>query len=172
MTSFVFEPLGPHHDRAGFTCSNPTLDDFIRTKARKERDAGYGSVFAMVDAAAPTTIAGYYTLSAHSIDISALDDRLRKKLPKYPVIPVTLLGRLARASFLKGTRAGETILIDALTKSVRSAADIGSHAVVVDAIDDRAGEFYRRYGFIPVKNDARRLYLPMETVRKLGLTEP
>ncbi len=169
MISFIFEPLGPHHDRAGFACGNAALDDFLQTKARKERDLGYGRVFVMVDPAAPTAVAGYYTLSAHSIDISALDDRLRKKMPKYPLVPVTLIGRLARSLHLKGSRRGETLLFDALRKSLRSAAKVGSHAIVVDAIDAPAADFYRRYDFIPLKGAANRLYLAMETVRKLGL---
>lgn len=172
MTSLIFEPLETHHDRDGFTCGNQILDDCLRTKARKERDLGYCSVFVMVDANEPTAIAGYYTLSAHSIDISALDDRLRKKIPKYPLVPVTLIGRLARAMRLKGTRSGEALLFDALRKSLRGASTVGSFGVVVDAIDVRAADFYQRNDFIPVKSDAKRLYLPMDTIRKLGLTDP
>lgn len=172
MAPFSFELLGPHHDRAAFSCGNPALDDYLWTKARKERDLGYCSVVVMVEGTTPSAIAGYYTLSAHTLDISALDDRLRTKMPKYPLVPVTLLGRLARASHMDGRHAGETMLMHALAQSARSAATIGSHAVVVDAIDDRASEFYRRYGFIAVKSDARRLYLPMETIRKLDLNVP
>lgn len=171
MASLIFEPLGNHHDRNGFACGNAVLDDFLRTKARKERDLGYCTVFVMVDPAAPTVIAGYYSLSAHTLDISALDERLGRKIPKYPLIPVTLIGRLARAQTRAGTRIGEALLFDALRKSLRGATKVGSYAVVVDAIDSRAADFYRRHDFIPVKGTTNRLFLPMETIRKLGLDQ-
>jgi uncharacterized protein (DUF1778 family) len=87
------------------------------------------------------------------------------------LIPVTLIGRLARAQNRVGTRSGETLLLDALRKSLRGATKVGSYAVVVEAIDSRAADFCQRHDFIPVKGTTNRLFLAMETVRKLGLDQ-
>src|ERR1700722_8557804 len=103
----TIEPFGPHHDRAAFSCGNGSLDDFIRTKARKERDLGYGAVFVAVDDDNPKAIVGFYTLSSHSIILDGIDAATRKKLPRYPTVPATLLGRLARDSRFRGERIGE-----------------------------------------------------------------
>jgi hypothetical protein len=40
-------------------------------------------------------------------------------------------------------------------------------AVVVDAIDENARGFYRRYGFIDIPNHPNRLFMPMKTVVQL-----
>jgi len=40
-------------------------------------------------------------------------------------------------------------------------------AVVVDAIDENARAFYRRYSFIDIPNHPNRLFMPMKTVAQL-----
>ena len=164
-----FQRLAAHHDRAGFTCGVGALDDFIRTKARKENDLGYCSVFVMVDAESPSVIDGYYSLSSHHIEVIGIAEDRRKRFPRYPHVPTILLGRLARSVTRRGAGVGERILMDALKRSLQSAGNVGAHAVVVDAINEEAHRFYRKYGFISIVDSNNRLYLPIETIRKLGL---
>ena len=38
---------------------------------------------------------GYYTLSAAMVDVCDIAPDLAKSLPRYPQLPVTLIGRLA-----------------------------------------------------------------------------
>jgi hypothetical protein len=45
--------------------------------------------------------------------------------------------------------------------------NIASVAVVVDAIDENARAFYRRYGFIDIPNHPNRFFIPMKTVAQL-----
>ncbi len=52
------------------------------------------------------------------MNISGMDEELDKNLPRYPVLPATLLGRLAVDSSYRGKRFGELILIDALKKAL------------------------------------------------------
>ena len=41
------------------------------------------------------------------------------------------------------------------------------HAIIVDAIDDRAMKFYRSFGFVSLSPDApRRMYIPVATALK------
>jgi N-acetylglutamate synthase-like GNAT family acetyltransferase len=63
------------------------------------------------------------------------------------------------------------LLIDALERIVLAAAGIGIYAVELYALTDNAKRFYLKYGFIPLKDDARHLYLPLETMRQSLLSE-
>jgi GNAT superfamily N-acetyltransferase len=168
-SALTIEPLGPHHDRAGFSCGNTSLDDFIKTMARKENELGYGAVFILVEDRNPRMIAGYYTLSSHFIRLDVIDAASRKRLPRYPTVPATLIRRLARDLRFRGTGAGEILLMDALRRASRSSGQVGSHAVTVDAIDDNAVAFYAKFGFIPLLGESRRLWLSMALIGGLAL---
>lgn len=167
--SLEVEPLSPHHDRAGFACGHGTLDDFIKTKARKEQELGFSAVFVAVSERQCSIIAGYYSLSSHSIEVQGIPSEVRKRFPRYPAVPTTLLGRLARALQFRGQRVGEFLLLDALSRALHSSQDVGSYAVVVDAIDGAAISFYSKYGFLPTEEHPSRLYLPIASIKRLDL---
>ncbi len=126
-----------------------------------------GAAAPFVAVARKSTVVGYYTLSAFSINLPQLPASQIKKLPKYPAVPATLLGRLAADRGHRGRRLGECLLMDALARSLRTSAEIASYAVVVDAKNDEASAFYRRYGFVPLKDYPNRLFLPMKTIAGL-----
>ena len=110
-----------------------------------------------------TTVAGFYTLSAHLVNLPELPIEFAKKLPRYPFVPATLLGRLAISSAFQGQGLGEFLLMHALESSRRVAAAM----VVVDAKDEAARNFYLRYGFVPLESQPNRLLYPMKTIEKL-----
>lgn len=166
---FEFRPLGPDHDRAAFACGETSLDDYLRTRARKEHDLGFCAAFVLSPTTAPTVVAGYYTLSALSIELAGIPEPLRKRFPRYPLVPVTLLGRLARSLDYKGQDLGELLLINALDRAQRAAESVGSHAVVVDPLGEGARRFYETYGFVALAGGGSRLYLPVATIEKLRL---
>ncbi|MBV8630158.1 MAG: GNAT family N-acetyltransferase [Silvibacterium sp.] len=114
-------------------------------------------------------IAGYYTLSADNIRVEDLPAELvkRLKLPRYPVLGATLIGRLARDLGFKGMGIGELLLVDALKVANRMSRKIASVGVVVDAIDANAHRFYEAFGFLPFPESERRLFLPLRTVQEL-----
>ena len=114
-----------------------------------------------------TTILGFYSLSASSINAADLPPDLAKKPPRYPHLPVTLLGRLAIDQSSKGQGLGQCLLLDALYRSVQAAAAIAAMAVVVDARDAAAAAFYERYGFMTLSASEGRMFLPMKTVAAL-----
>jgi len=113
------------------------------------------------------TIAGYYTLSQYSIDPGQLPAELQRKLPKYDKFPATLLGRLARSKQFRGAGLGEMLLMGALRKALELSRSIASFAVVVDAKDRAAREFYLRYGFVDLPEHPNRLLMQMKTVEAL-----
>jgi GNAT superfamily N-acetyltransferase len=79
-----------------------------------------------------SSILGYYTLSSYGIDVGELPADVVKKLPRYPLIPATLLGRLAVDRRYQGQGVGEFLLMDALHRALVQSAEIGTAAVVVD----------------------------------------
>jgi predicted N-acetyltransferase YhbS len=107
-------------------------------------------------------IAGYYTLSATTVELEKLPADLTKKLPRYPRLPATLLGRLARAIAFKGQGVGDLLMVDALKRSYENSSVIGSVAVVVDPKDTRAAKFYGTFGFQPL--DGQKMFLPMKAI--------
>lgn len=90
------------HDRAGFHCGVPELDDYLHRFAMQHTRKGVTSVHVLVDSQRPSEILGYYSLSAAQIDVLKLSDADRKKLPRYPV-PCFRMGRLACRTERLGT---------------------------------------------------------------------
>ena len=114
-----------------------------------------------------STVRGYYTLSSFAIDIESYPPEWARKLPRYPLLPATLLGRLAVDHSLHGQGLGALLLLNAIDRARRSSVEIGSTAVVVDAIDGSAAAFYRKFGFLPMAERDDRLFLPMAAVARL-----
>jgi GNAT superfamily N-acetyltransferase len=68
----------------------------------------------------------------------------------------------------QGRGLGARLLIDALTRCLTLSQSLGVYAVVAAAIDEDAKKFYLKYGFTPMLDDDRRLYLPLTTVEKMA----
>jgi GNAT superfamily N-acetyltransferase len=163
---YRLEPLGKHHDRAGFSCGVESLDVYLKTQASQDMRRKANAVFILVPEDSPGTIAGYFTLCAYRLSPGTVPEAAQKHLPRYPVVSATLMGRLAVGSTLQGRGLGSVLLAKALAKAYENAGVVGSSMVVVDAIDERAARFYRAHGFIQLP-EAMRLVLPMRTIAGL-----
>jgi predicted GNAT family N-acyltransferase len=110
------------------------------------------------------TIAGFYTLSQYAVDLVQLPPELAAKLPRYPEVPATLLGRLAIATAFRGQHLGEFLLLDALHRSWQQSGQVASAVLIVDAKDQAARKFYEHFEFISLPAAPSRLFLPMATI--------
>ena len=160
------EALGRQHDRSQFSCGSEPLDRYFRAQAGQDARKRVAAPFVLCEGDGAAVL-GYYTLSAISVDIGAWPENVAKKLPKYPVVPATLLGRLAIDRQLQGKGVGEYLLMDALHRSLQAAHQVAALAVIVDAKDARAVAFYRHYEFTPFEDQPARLFLPMGVIEKL-----
>jgi GNAT superfamily N-acetyltransferase len=160
--------LRSDHDRAEFSCGHDSLDTFLKKFATQNQKSGVSQTFVALKPGG-LTVHGYYSLAAGSVKFQDLSETQRKGLPRHPV-PVVLLGRLAVDKRAQKQGLGEHLLLDAMRRIDQTAAEIGIHAIEVDAIDDSAKQFYLRYGFTELLDDPRHLYIPMKTVRMLKLT--
>jgi GNAT superfamily N-acetyltransferase len=165
--AWVMEPLRSDHDRASFSCGNASLDRYLKEQAGQDLRRGCATPFVLLPEVVETSILGYYTLSSYGVDVGELPADVAKRLPRYPLIPATLLGRLAADQRHHGQGVGEFLLMNALHRASVQSAEIASAAVVVDAIDERALRFYKHFGFIAFPSITGRLFLPMKTVADL-----
>ena len=158
------EPLGAAHDRQTFRCSVEPLDRYFHHQVGQDARRGLASCFVAVHLP-DEGICGYYTLSATSVLLGDLPPVLANKLPRYPRIPATLLGRLAVDHHFRGRQIGRLPHYDAMTQTCRTT--IATAMLVVDPKDEEAAVFYSRYGFLPFGTAHRQLYLPIQHIRKI-----
>jgi predicted GNAT family N-acyltransferase len=163
---YRIKPLSKTHDRSGFACGVEELDRYLKQQARQDADKRVAAAFVLL-APPANQVRGYYTLSASTVTANELPADLAKKVPRYPQLPVILLGRLAVDRQLKGQKKGEFLLIDALRRSLEAASLIGAMAVLVDAKNETAAAFYKHFGFTPLTEQPARLFLSMKTVVEL-----
>lgn len=165
VSHFLIEPFDPaKHRREEFDCGVAVLNDFLRLRARKEMEMGTSACFVLVPERDSGAIAGFYTLSAATIVRTALPEALTKKLPRYPELPATLLGRLARDVKFRGQGIGDRLLASALHRAVAASREVASWAIVTDPKDEAAHRFYASFGFQPLTET--RQFLPMATASK------
>lgn len=165
---FRFEPLDKKvHNRAAFSCEHEALNVYLKEKASQEVQKRVAAVYVLTPDG--NTVAGYYTLSQYTIEPGELPDEAAKRLrlSKYDKLPATLLGRLARSKEFRGAGLGDILLMGALEKALLHSRNIASLAVVVDAKDEKARNFYLSYGFVDLPDHPNRLFMPMQTIEQL-----
>ncbi len=162
----IIAPLGRQHDRKSFDCGEPSLNQYLNRYASQDIRRRVNRVFAASPPDAPQQVIGYDSLSAGSLNATTLPEAFRQRLPRYSV-PVVVLGRLAVTKSHQGTGLDSILLADSLQRVVQASQVMAVYAVVVDALNGRAAEFYRQFGFIPMPSQPLKLFLPMESVATL-----
>jgi len=167
------ECLEKTHDRASFDCGNDGLNRYLKELASQELKRRTAAVFVLVHEGA-SRVLGYYTLSQSSVLLDDLPDRLRKRLPRYPQIPATLLGRLAVDQSCRGQGHGGLLLMNALERAWKASKEAASFAMVVDVLDIQPDPlaFYLHHEFQPLPTQPRRLFLPLQKCDELFVDNP
>lgn len=146
------------HDRSRFDCGSPVLNEYLRRLAEQRRRKGVSATFVLVDTDAPREILGYYSLSAAQLDAAELRESDRKKLPRYPV-PCFRLGRLAIHRERHGLGFGKLLIACAVDRCLKARSGVAAYALIVDAKDENARQFYQHYGFMACAGQPMTLYL-------------
>lgn len=153
------------HNRKNFTCEEDSLTHYIRKQVSQDIRKRLATCFVAIDER--QNVVGYYTLTSESLGRELIPEKYLKQVPKNYNAPVILLGRLARDISAKGTGLGEYLLLDALFRSYQlSNESIGAMAVVVDPINEKAIDFYKKYGFEQLP-DSEKMFLPMKVIEQL-----
>jgi len=161
----VISPLDRRHNRGAFSCGKDPLDTYLQRQASQDMKRGLAAVF-ILEGESDTDIAGFYTLSSFSIDAGDLTELAAKGLPQERPVPCTLLGQFAVHEKWQGHGVGAWLLGYVLQEVMAHAEGVGSFALVVDAVDKGAHDYWLHCGFLPFPNSPNRLFLPMKTLRK------
>lgn len=167
MTALHIRVLDKQVDTASFSCGQVAQDAYIQHFASQDVRRKVARVFVASPQGSPHTLAGFYTLSAASVQCSDLPATMARKLPQYP-IPVALLGRLAVSTAQQDQGVGSVLVVDACKKVLQAHAMLAVAGLVVDAKDHNAARFYKHLGFTPLNQQAQRLFLSMQVLRGLA----
>jgi len=167
VEALAIELLSERHDGERFDCGDEALNAYLRRQASQDARRNAAVTYVLSGATAPREVLGFYTLSSLAVALADLPDSISRRLPRYPLVPATLIGRLAVDTRHRGRRLGERLLVDALQRSLDASRRVASAAVFVAAKDDEAASFYLRYGFTPLPTQPRRLFMPMKTIARL-----
>jgi GNAT superfamily N-acetyltransferase len=170
----VTQPLARTDAASGFQCEHEALNRFFRQEAGQNQRRDMSRTWVLrrpEDCPGLPLVLGYYTLTAGSVERATLPEEVAKRLPRYP-IPAVIIARLARDSRVKGLGYGEVLLDDAHRRALQASAQVGAAAVIVDAKDSRARDFYQRFGYEPLVTSSlegerwpQRMFLLMATLR-------
>jgi ribosomal protein S18 acetylase RimI-like enzyme len=116
------------------------------------------------NATVPKPIIGFFALNLCQIKAETLSPEQAKKLPRD--VSAVRLGRLARAKEFRGQGIGEILLIAAMHKFTEIFNIAGGIGLFVDAKDQKAKEFYERFGFVSLPSNEFELFLPVKTIQE------
>lgn len=154
------EALTVAHDVSEFSCGKPTLDHWLKTRALSNQEKGFTAVMVVHD---DGRVVGYYGLAPTAVVPSVLSRSVRTGQPPDPV-PCLLLGQLATDTAWAGRGIGTGLLKHALQRCVQAAALVGGRALMVNAVDAEAAQFWQRRGFLPSKDDPLVLFRPISAI--------
>lgn len=157
------EPLGRRHDISQFNSGVSSIDTWLRSKAHLNEAKGGARTYVICDG---ERVVGFYSLAASAMEKRRLSSRESRNMPE--PVPVILLGQLAVDTRHQGMGLGVGLLADAVRRSLVAASLIGARAVVVQAVNERAKNFYERFGFRPFSDrEAFMLAVRMSEVREV-----
>lgn len=157
MTLKKPEPLNKEHDLSDFNSSYPELDEWLKKYAFQANTAGSAKTYIVSD---DDKVVGFYSLAVGQVDTIEVSERIKAGMGRHP-IPVVVLARLAVHVTYQGSGIGKAILRDAIQKTLSIAEQGAVRALLVHAIDEKAAQFYQRFGFeySPVRENQLLLLL-------------
>jgi GNAT superfamily N-acetyltransferase len=154
----VYDPK--YHFTSDFNCGNEVLNNFLIKNATNYEKIGASKTYVLSE---ENIVVGYYSISASTVEPKKIDIRW----PRHP-IPVLLIGRLAVDSKAHGQGIGRILVADIFQKALIISKIIGCAAVVTEAKDEAAIQFYRKCAFKNFKEDISKLHISMRTISELG----
>lgn len=156
-------PIAAHHNRRNFDCGDSDLNLYLQRYARQNHKSGGAKCFVSVADHEADRILGYYTLSSASLLYDRTPGLLRRGLGRYDV-PVFRLGRLAVDVSVQGRGLGGKLLLAAGKRALLVAEHVGGVALLIDAKNERAADWYQSYGAQPLSDAPLSLLLPLRTI--------
>ena len=156
------EVLQAHHQKKSFNCGQDDLNKFIKQYASQHLKSGTSKTYVAIDDDTQQ-VRGFYCLSSTSIGFDGVDVVLTQRLPRYP-LPCVVIGRFAVDQTAQGRGIGKVLLAHALKQVSKVAQIIGVNFIVIHAKDQKAMEFYQRFGSISLTSNPLTLIYPVSEI--------
>lgn len=156
------EPINKQHNRAEFNCGDADLNEFLYRHARQNHDKGGAKTYLAIDDSTQK-ILGFYSLSPASIAYERTPAVIKHGLPRHEV-PVFRLGRLAIDVSAQGQGLGGQSLLAAGRRCLLVATQAGGVALLIDAKNERAANWYTSFGAVSLLDTSLSLILPFKTI--------
>lgn len=164
-SAFITQVIDKGHRVKEFECSRPQLTDYLKRFARQTTSKGGARTFVATAEDDPTLVIGFYSLVASEISAAQASAELKKGLGNYP-LPGFRLARLAVDKRFEGLGLGGRLLLDAGFRCLAAATQVGSKAMFIDAKDDTAANFYRRFGATSLPDSPLVLVWPLAMIEE------
>ncbi len=148
-------PLTAEHDLSSFNCGKPELNKWLGDYALASQKADLARMWVLIE---DDRVIGYFSLVMGHVR--------PEDAPQKLVRGMVLLARLAVDGSAQGRGLGADLLAYALVPACRAGEVVAARLVAVDAIDERAATFYRRWGFLPVPAQPLKLYRRIKDIRR------
>jgi GNAT superfamily N-acetyltransferase len=154
------EPLADHHPVEDFTSGEPSLDDWLKRRARANQASGATRTYVVCEG---VKVLGYYALASGALSVESAPGRFRRNMPD--PIPVAVLARLAVDRAYQGRGVGRALFRDGARRVAHAADAIGIRGIVLHAISEQARKFYLALGFDPCPHEPMMLVVTLSDVR-------
>lgn len=155
------QPLLAVHRLGEFECGEPVLDEWLKRRAMNNQLTGASRTFVVIDD--ENRVCGFYALAAGAVAHQIATSSVRRNMPD--PVPVMVLGRLAVDLRAQGSKLGAAMLQDAVYRAVSVSQNTGVRALLVHALNDRAKQFYKHYGFQESPQHPMTLMLRLNTLK-------
>jgi GNAT superfamily N-acetyltransferase len=156
-------PLKKEHRLDVFDYGTLALNTFLKNRAFQSEASPVSRTYIL--SSEEGQVIGYYSLVYGSISPWDVPEGIRQGAGNYPV-PLIIIARLAIDQCFQQKGFGKALLKDALRRCLQASEIAGLRAVVVNAKDEKAKNFYERFGFEASVFDEYHLFLLMKDLRK------
>jgi len=153
------EPLTEAQDIGDFCSGEPSLDDWLKRRARANQVSGASRTYVVCE---NKCVIGYYALASGVVTVESAPGRFRRNMPN--PIPVAVLARLAVDRDWQGRGVGRALFRDAALRVAHAAGAIGIRGIVAHAISEQAKSFYLALGFDPSPHEPMTLMVTLSDV--------
>jgi len=159
------QPLAQKHSAmlATFRCGVRSIDDYL-DQAYGLQEFNLARIFIAVEAANKNNMVGYYAVHNMHIEADTMPMPFASMLRRGAMVGAVYVVMFAVDRRYHNQGIGTNLFRSALKRIKRIPEESGVWAVVLDALNDDAERFYRRFGFETLVSNTRRLYLPVNEI--------
>ncbi len=138
----------------------PSLDDWLKRRARANQSSGASRTFVVAE---DERVIAYYALASGAIAAASASGRFRRNMPD--PIPIVVLARLAVDRAYQKQGLGRALVRDAALRVAQAADMIGIRGIIVHAASAEAKAFYVALGFDESALDPMTLMATLSDIR-------